>query len=254
MNLIKIILILSAIMLISCGGGGGDNSAGGSSGNSVFKSCGIENGPLRIMPIGDSITEAEGGHNSYRLNLWNKLIVAGCDMDFVGSRSGVSKGFTGSGSTNPPNINFDLDHESYWGRRADEVLAFAEGGIAGHKPHLALIHLGTNDALQDKSTESTISDLSQLIDRLRAHNPQVRILLAQVIPAFKKQDRISDLNAQIPALASSKSTEESPIIVVNQSAAYASSSNNYDGLHPNPSGEEKLAQKWLAGIMSIINL
>lgn len=249
----KIIFILSLILSISCGGGGGDNDSSGGASSSVFKSCGMENGPLRIMPIGDSVTEAEAGHNSYRLNLWDKLLVAGCDIDFVGSRRGVSRGFTGSGSTNPPNINFDLDHESYWGRRTDEVFNFSQAAIAAHRPHLALIHLGTNDAVQDQSPTSTIDELSRLIDSLRAQNPEVRILLAQVIPTQSGPERVFALNALIPDFANAKSTDESPVIVIDQAAGYSGSADNYDGLHPDPGGEEKLAQKWFDGIMNVID-
>lgn len=250
-SILKLSLTLSTVFILSScgGGGGGDDSA--STGGSVFRSCGMENGPLRIMPIGDSVTEAARGHNSFRLNLWDKLIMSSCDVDFVGSRRGVSEGFTGSASTSPPNVNFDQDHESYWGRTTDEVSSFADAAIAANKPHIALIHLGTNDAIKTReSAATTISDLSGLIDKLRAHNPSVRIVLSLLIPSTDSQSRIDAINAAIPGFANSKSTAESPILVVNQASGY-STGNNYDGIHPAPSGEEKIAQKYLEGIMAI---
>src|SRR5215204_6437165 len=68
----------------------------------------------KIMPLGDSITEAEGGHASYRYWLWKSLTQAGFnDIDFVGSRTGV---FNGS----PQFSDFDQNHEGHWGWRADE--------------------------------------------------------------------------------------------------------------------------------------
>src|SRR4051794_32872398 len=44
--------------------------------------------PLRIMPLGDSITWGGGapGHDSYRTDLYNRLATAGLDVDFVGSQ------------------------------------------------------------------------------------------------------------------------------------------------------------------------
>ncbi len=39
---------------------------------------------LKIVTIGDSITQAENGQNSYRKELWEQLTVAGYNVDFVG--------------------------------------------------------------------------------------------------------------------------------------------------------------------------
>jgi predicted small lipoprotein YifL len=80
-------VLLSCLVLAACGGGGGDDE-GPASGEAARKvaSCGKDGGPLRIMPLGDSITEAEAGHNSYRRVLWKRLNGAGCSVDFVGSK------------------------------------------------------------------------------------------------------------------------------------------------------------------------
>ena len=74
------------------------------------------NSQIRIMPIGDSITEAEAGHASYRYWLWKRFEGAGIDVDFVGSRHGVHRGRARF-------ADFDQDHEAYWGWKADQLLA-----------------------------------------------------------------------------------------------------------------------------------
>src|SRR5204862_8229788 len=53
----------------------------------------FENRPLTwIMPMGDSITEATGGHSSYRRDLFRSLEDGGYAVDFVGTRTGVKPG------------------------------------------------------------------------------------------------------------------------------------------------------------------
>src|SRR5690349_14095584 len=40
--------------------------------------------PLRVMIVGDSITQARNGEASYRYYLWQELRRQGVDVDFVG--------------------------------------------------------------------------------------------------------------------------------------------------------------------------
>ena len=45
--------------------------------------------PIRIMPLGDSITSSIPGQVSYRYWLWSTMNAAGYSVDFVGSLCGV---------------------------------------------------------------------------------------------------------------------------------------------------------------------
>jgi acyl-CoA thioesterase I len=193
----------------------------------------------RIMPIGDSITQAAPGYNSYRRRLWHLLTNAGFEVDFVGSLTTDKSGGL------PPKPDFDLDHEGHWGWRVEEILEEIDGWASHAQPDYALIHLGSNDAFKSQSTSSTIDELSQLIDRLRAVNPEIRVLLAKLIPAADptRNLRLAEVNAEIPALAEAKSTELSPVVVVDHTVGF-STMDLYDGVHPNDVGERKMATNW----------
>lgn len=196
---------------------------------------------VKIMPIGDSITQANQGHDSYRYALWNKLQANGyTNIDFVGSLTNPFRG------TYKHNTGWDKNHEGHWGWRADQILNRMGTWANKFKPDIALIHLGTNDMYQSQSVSSTISELSKIIDRLRSANSKVTILLAKIIPSRNsaKNSRIKNLNAAIPGLASSKNTNASRVVVVDQYSGFNASSDNYDGTHPSPSGEAKMANKW----------
>jgi acyl-CoA thioesterase-1 len=194
------------------------------------------------MPIGDSITEAESGHNSYRRVLWNNLKESGCNVDFVGGKSGVRGGL-------PLNEDFDADHEGYWGYRVDQILPFISEKVVTYSPDMVLIHLGSNDVFQEQSIESTIEELGSVIDQVRIHKPDVAILLAQVIPSRRANNQLSLLNQEIFKLGKEKNSVVSPVIVVDQNSGYLVT-DNYDGTHPAEAGEIKLADKWTNAILA----
>ena len=209
-------------------------------------------GPVRILPLGDSITQADKSHNSYRRPLWHMLKESGYDIDFVGS---LTKNHLGG----PPNPDFDLNHEGHWGWRADEIIKgrFFRGRLSKwlkkYTPDIVLMHLGTNDVLQGKSISSTLDELQLIIDILRVENPNVTILIAKLIPLYDPAGNIliNRLNEEIPRLVSVKDSPESRVLAVDHNSNFDAKEDTYDGAHPNPVGEMKMAQKWFDIIESL---
>ena len=201
------------------------------------------------MPMGDSITEGEAGHDTYRRVLWQRLNGAGCVVDLVGSQSGVSGGSRGSASTQPPHADFDQDHEGYWGYSVNEVTSMASGLVSQSQPDVVLVHLGTNDVLDGQSASGVAQELGALIDAIRAGKPDAYILLAKIIPASGATSATAGLNSQIEGVAASKSSATSPVVSVDQASGY-SVSDNYDGIHPGTSGESKLGNRWADAVLA----
>jgi hypothetical protein len=198
------------------------------------------------MPLGDSITNAETGHASYRYWLWHNLVDNGyTNVDFVGSQTGVLNG--------PPLYpDFDQNHEGHWGWRADEILGQIGGWANTYRPDIVLMHLGTNDMFQGQTVSSTINELGSIIDSVRQSSPNVTFLFAQVIPSVNNAQQLQQLNNAIPGLAAQKNTQQSRVIVVDQWTGYNGSTDNYDGIHPNQSGEQKMANKWYATLQTLL--
>ncbi|MFC2173399.1 SGNH/GDSL hydrolase family protein [Acidobacteriota bacterium] len=200
---------------------------------------------VKIMPLGDSITQANTDYDSFRRRLWRLLEDEGYDVDFVGSQD-----FNWGGP--PPHSDFDRDHEGHAGWRADEVLIDLPGWADTYRPHIVLLHLGTNDIMQSQGVGSTIDELGWLIDELRAANPRVIVLLAKLIPHNWASPGVEPLNSQIPALAVSKYTSESPVIVVDQYKGFDATLDTYDGIHPDVGGESRMANKWFAALQPLL--
>jgi len=198
----------------------------------------------KVMPLGDSITQGHDETNSYRRPLWKRL--AAGRFDFVGSQRENHLG-------PPPNPDFDLDHEGHWGWRADQVLAEVGGWAGTYRPDVVLLHLGSNDVFADQSTSSTLGELGAIVERLRGANSRVTVLLAQLIPTSRDaQPGIERLNAGIPGLAAQLDSSASRVVVVDQSAGFDPVADTRDGIHPNATGEEKMAAAWHAALLRVL--
>jgi len=200
-------------------------------------------GQLKIVPLGNSITQgniATQGANSYRRNLWNKLNSEGYDVNFVGSLDTDNKGRTF------PDASFDHDHEGHWGWRADEILADLAGWLTGYTPDVALIHLGSNDAIQGNTVGSTLDEIEDIIGLLRNDNSRITIFLARILP-LENADwnaKVEGINEGLDLLVVNLDQSQSRIILVDQNSGWSITDYTYDGIHPNPTGEERMAQRW----------
>ncbi len=202
------------------------------------------------MPLGDSITQGAANYDSYRRPLWKLLKKNNARVDFVGSLK------TNYPYTRSAHSDFDMDHEGHWGWRADEVLTKIDGWAEQATPDIVLVHLGSNDILQNQKNEDTVEELRQIIIALRKHNPRIEIFLAQLIPIADKTAnmRIQELNGLLPDMARSITTDDSPVHMVNQYEGFDAFEGTYDRIHPNDSGIEKMAQKWYKALAAIPKL
>jgi hypothetical protein len=78
----------------------------------------------------------------------------------------------------------------------------------------------------------------------------MRILVAQITPMNPSNcptctQGVINLNNAIPAWAASKATSASSITVVDCWTGYNDATDTVDGVHPNSSGDTKLANAWL---------
>jgi len=200
-------------------------------------------GQLKIVPLGNSITQGNisyQGANSYRRNLWHKLNNADYNVDFVGSLDTDNNGRTF------PDATFDHDHEGHWGWRADEILADLTDWLTGYTPDVALIHLGSNDAIQANTVASTLDEIEDIIGILRNDNSRIVIFLSRILPLENADwnEKVEGINAGLVNLASNLDEAQSRIILVDQNSGWSTADHTYDGVHPNLAGEERMAQRW----------
>ncbi|MEX2624503.1 MAG: GDSL-type esterase/lipase family protein [Acidimicrobiia bacterium] len=205
---------------------------------------------IRILPLGDSITEGKKGDATYRYFLWHHLLNAGHDVDFVGSMNGVK------GTGVPKYPDFDQDHEGHSGWTANQMAKYAKTFAQQASAQIVLVHLGTNDVLKGQTNASTRSDLETVISQLRLANPQMVILLAEIIPIAGKEAQVQELNALIRSLATETNTTSSSVIAVDHYTDFNANTDLYDGIHPSESGYDKIADRWfdvLGGLLGEVS-
>ncbi|MFG2044699.1 AbfB domain-containing protein [Dactylosporangium sp. NPDC048998] len=195
------------------------------------------NGGVRILPLGDSITDGFNVPGGYRINLWRALADAGHPVDFVGSQ------FNG-----PADLP-DHDHEGHPGWRIDQVDANAAGWVATTAPRSVLVHLGTNDVVQNYDLAGAPARLSALIDHVRAAAPAADVFVASIIPLSDpaREANANAFNATIPGIVAGKGAR---VHFVDMHAALGTG-DLADGVHPTRAGYDKMAARWAAALAAV---
>lgn len=202
--------------------------------------------PVRIMPLGDSITGSPG---CWRSVLWNRLRSAGhSNIDFVGtlSQQGCPQAF-------------DSDNEGHGGELVTNVANqnLLPARLSATRPDIVVMHFGTNDVWSSIAPDRILTAYSKLVTQMRASNPNMKILVAQIIPMNPTNctgcaRRVVDLNARIPGWARATSTSRSTVTAVDQWTGFNTSGDTYDGVHPSTSGNTKIAARWYPALAALL--
>ncbi len=198
------------------------------------------NGGVRVMPLGDSITEGTQVPGGYRIGLWQRMAAAGYRVDFVGSQF------------NGPSGLGDHDHEGHPGWRIDQIDANIVGWLNTYQPHTVLLHIGTNDVLQNYNLSGAPGRLSTLIDHITAAAPSAEVFVATIIPLSNSGQEAAGrtFNAAIPAIVQSKVNAGKHVHLVDMHSALTTSDLT-DGIHPNAAGYDKMAATWYTALGSV---
>lgn len=136
---------------------------------------------IKVMAVGDSITEGVLGQKSYRNELVPLLTQSECSFEMVGSKL-----------NNETSTSFRSPHEGYSGHPADRFInGHANSGNPGigvmmssQSPDTVLIHLGSNDMRLGQGVSQTVNEIDQIVTRIWNNNPQAEVFVANVIPWF----------------------------------------------------------------------
>ncbi|QUX26892.1 fibronectin type III domain-containing protein [Nocardiopsis akebiae] len=218
----------------------------------------------KIMVVGDSITHGNEGSHSWRYVLDQHLNDNGVAADFVGPRTGAYDIHTDirnrailDGLEPPPqeyypgpstaryyDNGFDRDHNAMWGWTFADANNTIERDVNEHDPDYLLIALGFNDITWGYSdAPGTVASARTMIDEARAANPDIRILISNVVtrtllPEFEwLNPEIREYAGLLESEVASLSTDRSPVHLVDISSGYDPVSHAWDGLHPNARGD-----------------
>ncbi|KAK4665372.1 hypothetical protein QC763_401290 [Podospora pseudopauciseta] len=191
---------------------------------------------LRIMPLGDSITEIA----CWRAFVWDQIAAAGFanQVQYVGSQNSNPQG------CRPTTTNWDQRHEGHSGWLAIDIANnYLANWLRSTPADIVQFMLGTNDVFRGRSTNDIIAAYTKMVQIMRAANPKMKIIVDLVIPlGVGSNSGIQALNARIPAWAAGLNTTESPIVIADCNTGYKTSDLR-DGVHPSIAGDQFLATK-----------
>ncbi|MFD0205621.1 MULTISPECIES: ricin-type beta-trefoil lectin domain protein [Saccharothrix] len=198
------------------------------------------NGGVRVMPLGDSITEGTQVPGGYRIGLWQRFGAGDYRVDFVGSQ------FNGPASLG------DHDHQGHPGWRIDQIDANVVTWLRNTNPRTVLLHIGTNDILQNYNVANAPARLSALVDRITTTAPNADVFVATIIPLANSGQAAAarTYNAAIPGIVQGKVNAGKRVRLVDMHSALTTA-DLIDGIHPTATGYDKMAATWYAALRAV---
>ena len=197
--------------------------------------------PLRIMPLGASITFGirSSNGNGYRQDLRKKITAFGNPVNMVGSH--------------PNGTMKDNENEGWPGFVIDEVHDKSNQNVPITKPNLVLINAGTNDALQNRDVANAGARMTSMINDIFKQSPQATVVLSSLIPNRNPdaQARAVQINSQYDNVVNTLRGQGRQIVFADmQSAAGPTIADiTDDGTHPTDAGYVKMANVWMDAIV-----
>ena len=236
---------------------------------------------VKIMALGDSITDGYWTGGGYRKYLYHELEEMGySNIDMVGPKGSNSESFQYQGQT----VTYDGNYAGYSGYAIQYITGtetrqgiletissdYGNGNmIETYDPDVVLLQIGTNDVLSNYNDGIT-DRLENLVDTILADmDGENDMLYVSTIPniniaerydwlwaygmyypndpaAFtaKIQGCIDSYNASIQTLVAKKQAEGAKISFADIHSVIDETTDMHDGVHPNETGYEKMGNYW----------
>ena len=143
---------------------------------------------VKVMCIGDSITDGYGVSGSYRKFIYNGLTSLGHQIDMVGSKTGWSTSYTDeeTGET----FSYDDDNTGYsgytiqsFGGRTGILETLKETDcLAQTQPDIVTLQIGTNDVIDNYELDKAGERLEGLAAYILQNIPDGSVLFVTTIP------------------------------------------------------------------------
>lgn len=230
---------------------------------------------IKIMPLGDSITEGEGNDTDYvgyREYLFKSLDSLGYNFQFVGSQQSGLEDIYGLNSPPPGSSDYNFwyygrHHEGHGGWVAYPFAGFPnvhalsdylDAYLDLNPPDIVLLHIGTNDVNQNfygGGNDPLSNGVDTLLKKIYNHNPNTTTFLAKIIDRTDtydhpgRHDSLLAFNAEVENMYNSLPIDmKTKIKLVDMYSAmgiFKTVNYSSDSLHPSNTGYKIIANKWL---------
>lgn len=201
--------------------------------------------PLKIMPLGDSITYGSEPA-AYRADLYQLLLNANFNINYVGSQNYNSVPWLPS--------PYQEGHSGY---RIDQIYdGFLTWINEIPSPDIILLLIGTNDYGQYYYTDTATNRLDQLVQLICTTRPNAKLFVANLTlrtDVTNIETAIeTTFNPFVPGIVANHVAMGQHVYFVDLHSALGQSDLRPDNLHPNPSGYSKMAAAWFNAITNVV--
>ncbi|WP_087149416.1 alpha/beta hydrolase fold domain-containing protein [Algoriphagus resistens] len=196
-----------------------------------------------LLGLGDSITEGGNNFSSYLYPLWEKLYLAGYQVEFIGpNQSQTTIG--------------GIAHAGYSGRNAEFLASQTDRIYRQFPADIVLLHTGHNHFSQENPVTGIIAAHQAIVAKIKSINPEAIILIAKVIESGKlpKYSYIPVLNEEIEQFVAETRQTFGGVYLVDQANAFEWKEDTIDDkVHPNEGGALKMATVWFDKLTKVMD-
>lgn len=199
---------------------------------------------IRILPLGDSITEGSNGGANYRVPLCRKLEEKGYTVETVGFRTlkNVDKTPGGEGKGVPERwwSHTGISGQRVWsdGFRAgylDSLEPLLDQ--AGEDIDVIVFKIGTNDLMRNCPVDKAFEGFKTLLYKLIAERPKARIVVCTILDMPGKAAQVDDYNSRIKAHV--QSIKNNQVFLADLNPVVVRANGDFlDAFHPNWQGHD----------------
>ncbi|MEU7025147.1 GDSL-type esterase/lipase family protein [Streptomyces sp. NPDC046275] len=209
---------------------------------------------MRFLFVGDSMTIGRAGDFTWRYRMWRHLesVLPGPGAyEITGPRTALYEpaddAATSEAYADPDFPAAARRHLAGWGEGWLHMAPLIGETVAQTRADVLLVSLGLIDLGFYTNSEQTAGNVRAFLAAARAANPHVRVVMLPVIPNVRAEydapfaaecERFNELLAKTVADLDSAA---SPLLLGTIPESYDIHADTYDGTHPGPSGEHKLA-------------
>lgn len=255
--------------------------------NSTTTSAENSEETIKILPIGDSITDGYGTEGSYRKFLYHELTEAGYSIDMTGPNASWGDGEYTDPSTGAF-FKYDAAHCGYSGYAIEEypgrngILETLKNGdyVKQYDPDIVILQIGTNDIIDNHEISTAGKRLDTLVTYILDNIDEDDALFVTTIPDLDPNregvydwfanyrhladwtpvsdvnaekwvmEQICEYNGQVKALVESKQKAGVKNIYFGDVNHTITDVKSYlkDGVHPNDTGYKQMGIYW-AGVI-----
>ncbi|MBQ5988598.1 MAG: hypothetical protein IJL67_03800 [Oscillospiraceae bacterium] len=251
--------------------------------NSTTTSAENSEETIKILPVGDSITDGYGTEGSYRKFLYHELTEAGYSIDMTGPNASWGDGEYTDPSTGAF-FKYDAAHCGYSGYAIEEypgrngILETLKSGdyVNQYDPDIVILQIGTNDIIDNHEIDTAGKRLDKLVTYILENIDEDDALFVTTIPDLDPnrtevydwfanyrhlpdwtpvsdvnaekyvQDQISEYNSQVKKLVETKQKAGVKNIYFGDVNHTITDVKSYlkDGVHPNDMGYKLMGLYW----------